>query len=128
MNGPKDKFRVDMWKGADRTVNCRYNPEVVGKYTVNIKWEDEHIKVGFTSCPSLLLFSVLEILCMRWAFQWDFFILGRRNSWLESLFCCCFSLTCLAGIGFVVNVILRPFLIEQVHGITTFISNVNGGS
>ena len=72
VNGPKDKFRVDMWKGADRTVNCRYNPEVVGKYTVNIKWEDEHIKVGFTSCPSLLLFSVLEILCMRWAFQWDF--------------------------------------------------------
>jgi len=44
VNGPKDKFRVDMWKGADRTVNCRYNPEVAGKYTVNIKWEDEHIK------------------------------------------------------------------------------------
>ncbi|XP_063687121.1 filamin-B-like isoform X2 [Bolinopsis microptera] len=44
VNGPKDKFRVDMWKGAERTVNCRYNPEVAGKYTINIKWEDEHIK------------------------------------------------------------------------------------
>lgn len=44
VNGPKDKFRVDMWKGADRTVNCRYNPEVPGKYTINIKWEEEHVK------------------------------------------------------------------------------------
>ena len=45
VNGPKDKFRVDMWKGAERTVNCRYNPEVPGKYTINIKWEDQHVKV-----------------------------------------------------------------------------------
>ena len=37
-----------MWKGADRTVNCRYNPEVPGKYTINIKWEDEHVKVRET--------------------------------------------------------------------------------
>lgn len=44
VNGPKDRFRVDMWKGADRTVNCRYNPEVPGKYTINVKWEEEHIR------------------------------------------------------------------------------------
>ena len=42
--GPNNKFRVKTWKGGRRTVNCTYNPEVAGKYTINIKLEDHQIK------------------------------------------------------------------------------------
>ena len=44
VKGPKAKSHVSEWKGAKRAVTCRYNHEVAGKYTINIKWGDDHIK------------------------------------------------------------------------------------
>ena len=43
VKGPRGKYQVSKWKGAKRTLTYRYNPEVAGKYTINIKWEEEHI-------------------------------------------------------------------------------------
>ncbi|XP_063692609.1 filamin-B-like [Bolinopsis microptera] len=40
---PKAKSQVSEWEGAKRTISCRYNPEVAGKYIIVIKWEKEHI-------------------------------------------------------------------------------------
>ena len=43
VKGPRGKYQVSKWKGAKRTLTYRYNPEVAGKYIINIKWEEEHI-------------------------------------------------------------------------------------
>ena len=43
VKAPKAESQVSEWKGAKQTVSCIYNPEIAGKYIINIKWEKEHI-------------------------------------------------------------------------------------
>lgn len=45
IHGPKGAFKVEMYRDhtKERRIGVRYNPNEPGRYTVNIKWADQHI-------------------------------------------------------------------------------------
>lgn len=45
VHGPKGAFKVEMYRDTtkDRTIGVRYNPNESGRYTINIRWADQHI-------------------------------------------------------------------------------------
>lgn len=46
IHGPKGAFKVEMYRNGlqeKRLIGVRYNPNECGRYTVNVKWADQHI-------------------------------------------------------------------------------------
>ena len=45
IHGPKGAFKVEMYRDhtKERRIGVRYNPNEAGRYTINVKWTDQHI-------------------------------------------------------------------------------------